>query len=70
MEKKYLGLNGQYISCEEIPFDNSTLCNYDIIEGSEKGEQLIYIKEDKVYRLVTNNSLTFLTTPFQQWKKI
>jgi hypothetical protein len=68
MESKYLGIDGQYIPQNLISFDVKELQDGDRITGAS-GECLIYIKEEKSYRLFTNQPNIYLTTPYQKWQK-
>jgi hypothetical protein len=59
MKNQYLGLDGKLILQEEIPFDYTTLVDRDVIYNAEE-ERLIYYKDLKGYRLMTNNPNTYL----------
>lgn len=68
--ERMLGIDGQFIPRDEIPFDFRYLKDFDRLVGDD-GEELLYSKPDRAYRLVTTDPVhTFLSTPHQNWRKI
>ena len=66
-----LGINRTLIDADDIPFDWRILHENDQIE-SASGEILQYTKtyNNFGYILVADKPYVFLTTPYQNWKKI
>jgi len=67
MEEKYLGLYGQNIAKEDIPFSDK-LEEFDRIENT-CGDTLIYVNGQ--YRYINNDPTKFLSNNqiYTQWRK-
>ena len=60
MRRDKWGINFQDIPREDVPFDWSTLENYDSIKNNH-GHILLYLKEQKHYRFVNNDVTRFIS---------
>jgi hypothetical protein len=72
MEERCLGLNMTYIKSVDIPFDYELLEDLDLIRNHENTSTLQYLKNEKSYRIFTDDPNEFLSNYnlYQEWRKL